>query len=211
MRIPPIKSTIARAVQPDYVKWNSLLAGMHRSEVEALLGLPIKLNSIGSRTNSVYGYITYPSLPFKWSMAFCVVFDHSDHVQWKCDPFGGVFPTDGKPTKPVIVSPQNSSFHAHFPRILDVRWTPSAGMYPIIYDLELGSSPPGDLHHFRDQISIQEYGQPYALLEFPGSQPGRVRVRGRNALGEGPWSDFHVFRFDAPGTPRAEAPDDGAS
>jgi hypothetical protein len=170
---------------------------MTRAQVGAILGKPLTLRGVGANV-STYGYITYPSLPHKYTMCFALAFDSEDRVQWKHDPFGGVVPTGVRPTKPRLVAPQHGSAHTHFPRLLDVRWTPSAGEYPIVYDLEVGLGWPADPESFRDHVEWQEYGQPYALIAFPGSQPGRLRVRGRNVHGTGPWSEFHVFRFDVP-------------
>ena len=37
---------------------------------------------------------------------------------------------------------------------------------------------------------------PGAWFEFPGAQPGRIRVRGRNARGVGSWSEYVEFTFE---------------
>ena len=70
----------------------------------------------------------------------------------------------------------------------------------MLYDLEVGfTSPPhAPPPPYRDELDYREFGQPYAFINFPGSQPGRFRVRGRNALGTGPWSDHHTFTVEDP-------------
>lgn len=202
--IPPRRSTVAVAVQPDYRKWEAVRIGMSRAEVAALIGAPLtgrEQRPICSRDPDypVYGFVSYPALPVlpgKWTMAFRLGFDAAGRVWWKVDPFGGgPLSRTGKPSKPRWITPQSGGRFAHFPRLLDARWFPSSGAYPLTYELEVGLGQ-SESTEYRGYVDPERYGQPYALLAFPGAQPGRLRVRGRNARGSGPWSDYREFTFD---------------
>jgi hypothetical protein len=198
--IPPERSTIAKAVQPNYRKWEAVKVGMSRSEVTAVLGdeltgreqQPHQLRDVNYAR---YGFISYPALPHKWAMLFVLGFNQEGRVWLKQDPFGGSpLSRTGKPSKPQIIAPQSASTFAHYPRLLDLRWIPSSGVYPLVYELEEGWGNPGS-DRFRAAIDPRQHGQPFAMLSFAGAQPGRVRVRGRNAKGVGPWSDYVEFTF----------------
>jgi hypothetical protein len=120
-------------------------------------------------------------------------------VAFKCDPFGGEpLSRDGTPSRPRLIAPAPASRFSPYARVLDVRWFPCSGVYPLTYDLELGFAPPGT-GAYQGWVEPQQYGQPYAVLDFPSSQPGRVRVRGRNARGVGPWSEYRHFTFEGGG------------
>jgi hypothetical protein len=199
--IPPASSTVATALQPNYRKWRAVRVGMSRADVaellgEALTGREQRPITFRDKNYPAYGFISYPALPNKWAMLFVLGFDKNDRVWWKSDPFGGSpLSRSGKPSKPQIIAPRTGSSFDHYPRLLDVRWFPSSGVYPIVYELELGLSMPGG-DQYRANIDPHRYGQPYALLSFPGAQPGRVRVRGRNARGVGAWSEYVEFAFE---------------
>jgi hypothetical protein len=129
-------------------------------------------------------------------MLFTIGFDVHDRVLYKADPFdGAALSRSGRPSKPRLITPLRGSRFSHYPRILDVRWFPCSGTYPMTYQLEVGIARPGS-DNFGAHEDPQLLGQPYTILTLPGAQPGRVRVRGRNALGIGPWSDFVGFFFD---------------
>ena len=200
--IPPHRGTVATAMQPDYRKWEAVRVGMSRSEVTSLLGPPLTGRELRPNNHHqdpnypIYGFISYPALPHQWEMRFLLGFKPDDRVWWKCDPFGGsALSRTGKPSKPKWITPQCGSRMKHFPRVLDIRWFPSSGVYPIVYELEVGLSALGS-DKYRGYVHGQRYGQPYALISFPGAQPGRIRVRGRNARGVGHWSDYVDFTFE---------------
>src|SRR5690349_18738624 len=115
IRIPPRRSLVAKAVQPDYRKWNAVRVGMTGAEVALLLGQPVAVNVSGGRY-ATYGYIIYPALPHKWAMRFLIGFDENDRVGSKEDPFGGLFSTGREPSKPRLVLPQPGSRYTHYPR-----------------------------------------------------------------------------------------------
>jgi hypothetical protein len=48
---------------------------------------------------------------------------------------------------------------------------------------------------FADQVIESELDFPYYVASFVGDQPGRFRVRGKNSLGEGEWSEYRYFDF----------------
>jgi hypothetical protein len=198
--IRPARSTVATALQPDYRKWQAVRVGMSRVEVTALLGEPLtgreqRPYTFRDPNYPAYGFVSYPALPHKWTMLFVLGFDKEDRVWWKSDPFGGTpLSRSSKPSKPRMITPQSGSAFEHYPRLLDVRWYPSSGVYPMAYELELGLSIPGS-DEYHAQGDPRQYGQPYALISFQGAQAGRVRVRGRNAIGVGTWSDYAEFAF----------------
>jgi hypothetical protein len=167
--IPPKRSTLATAVQPDYRKWEAVKVGMTRDQVTALLGPPLTGRErrpvvyFGGSRYTMYGFISYPASPHWWKMNFSVYYDENDRVGRKSDPFGGVrLSRAGKPTKPIIIMPAGNQF-SHFPRLVDVRWYPCSGHYPLVYEMEIG------LSRFRERvfgryIEPHQIGQPYRLI-----------------------------------------------
>jgi hypothetical protein len=118
----------------------------------------------------------------------------------KSDPFGGVFSEDGRPSKPRIINPIPNASYSHYPPVLDFRWQPCSGIYPIVYEVEMA------LGWYEDALEHIEWGKPHPIstrpskgphlaTTFPGAQPGRFRVRGLNTTGEGEWSEFRQFEF----------------
>ncbi len=187
-----------RVHQPDYERWKSVEIGMARSEVVGLLGRPLRDPYVSPQpTYSVYGYLQMPMMPHVRTYRFFVRYDEDGRVAEKGDPFGGVFSIDGKPSKPQVLSPSPGTVFRHFPRILDIRWHPASGEYPIWYEIEMGSGPPftAEKGEFHDKIIEPECPFPYYVSQFSGDQPGRFRVRGVNARGKGAWSDYRYFDF----------------
>jgi hypothetical protein len=202
LAIPPRSSTVAISLQPDYRKWESIKPGMPRTAVSAILGPPLSGReqrpgiAFWTREYPAYGFIAYPALPDKWAMLFTVGFDAQDRVLFKADPFGGAtLSRTGRPSKARIITPLAGSRFSHYPRILDIRWFPCSGVYPIAYELEIGVAQPGS-GRYNAHLDPRQIGQPFAMVTLPGAQPARVRVRGRNACGVGPWSDYAEFLFE---------------
>ncbi len=188
--------TPIKAVQPNYARWQSVRIGMTRDEVAALLGPSKPYPDHGPKdTYSIYGHVQFPLVPHPGTYLFMLGFDENGRVFTKADPFGGVFSTDGKPSKPKVFTPPEGAVFAHYPRIVDMRWYPASGVYPIRYEIEVGhgleiSGP------FSSEIIETECPLPYYVgCYFGGDQPGRFRVRGRNRLGTGEWSDYRHFDF----------------
>jgi hypothetical protein len=93
-----------------------------------------------------------------------------------------------------LIIPQQNSVFSHYPRLLDVRWQPCSGNYPMEYEVEAGISS-SNVEQFHDRLTHAGLFSPWCVIQFVGAQPGRVRVRGVNALGPGEWSDFRHFTF----------------
>ena len=53
------------------------------------------------------------------------------------DPFERAHSVDGRPTVPKLLTPPDRSQFSYYPRLVDLRWTPSAGDEPMAYDVEL--------------------------------------------------------------------------
>jgi hypothetical protein len=190
----------ARHKQPDYGQWQKVAVGMLRREVVALLGRPLRdpYHAPQPRKDDAYyyyGYLQLPMMPHARTYTFHVGFDDQGRVFTKADPFGGVFSLDGTPSQPKIFTPSNGAVFSHYPRIVDMRWYPASGRYPMRYEVELGHGRPNTGQPYRDHVIESELEFPYFVATFCGSQPGRFRVRGRNALGTGTWSDYRYFDF----------------
>lgn len=188
-----------RVKQPDYAKWKAVDIGMTREEVINLLGRPRRdpyssPNPRKEDTYYYYGYLELPMMPHVRTYQFYVGFNSQGRVFTKADPFGGVFSPDGIPSKPMIFTPPSEASFGHYPRIVDMRWHPVSGQYPIWYEVEIGHGREMD-GPFTDQVIESELPFPYFVATFVGDQPGRFRVRGQNALGVGEWSEYRYFDF----------------
>jgi hypothetical protein len=187
--------TRLEVIQPDYQCWQAVRIGMAREEVMALLGPPQRDSPIGPpETYSTYGHLLFPLMPHPHTYSFIVGFDDQDRVFTKSDPFGGILSLDGTPSKPKIIGPPEGAVFRHYPRVVDMRWQPVSGVYPIRYEVELGTALEMTAP-FTDRVIESELPLPYYVVEAPGDQPARFRVRGRNARGVGEWSDFRYFDF----------------
>jgi hypothetical protein len=180
--------------QPDYAAWRAVQLGMTRDEVLALLGLPPKSSSVTAPPYVTYGWMRFRSDPRGVGHIFVLGFDKGDRVFYKSDPFSGKFSLDGKPSKPEFIIPQPGARFTHYPRVLDIRWKPCSGIYPMTYAMEIGIAVPGTTK-FHIYLRETKIAEPYAVVALPGSQPGRVRVRARNEAGLGAWSDYRGFDF----------------
>jgi hypothetical protein len=198
----------SRTVQPDYAKWQSVVLGMTRDQVIALLGRPLKDPYSAPKPRKAdpyyhYGYLQMPMMPYVRTYRFYVGFNDQGMVFTKADPFGGIFSSDGKPSKPRIFTPPDGSVFRHYPWVLDMRWNPVSGKYPMRYEVEFGASL--DMAGpFSSQVLESELPFPYCVMNHCGPQPGRFRVRGRNKLGVGEWSDYCYFDFSPLTGARAE-------
>jgi hypothetical protein len=187
-----------RAVQPDYQQWQAVQIGMTRAQVVGLLGRPrCEQFSFPTETYSTYGYLQLPFLPFPRAYSFVLGFDEEDRVFTKSDPFGGVFSPDGRPSKPKIFTPPDRAAFSHYPRLVDMRWYPASGRYPMRYELELGVGREWE-GPYCDHVIESELVAPYHVVSFVADGPGRFRVRGKNALGVGEWSEHRYFDFTPP-------------
>jgi hypothetical protein len=191
-----------RTVQPDYVQWQAVSIGMTRNQVIALLGRPLRdpYSAPNPRKQDAYyyyGYLQLPMMPHVRTYRFYVGFDDLGQVFTKADPFGGIFSPDGIPSQPMIFTPQEGAIFFHYPWVVDMRWNPVSGKYPIHYEVEIGESL-SMAGPFSTRIIDDELPFPYLVMNHRGPQPGRFRVRGWNKLGVGEWSEYRHFDFDPP-------------
>ena len=119
----------------------------------------------------------------------------------KIDPFSGRFSVDGTPSQPELIIPADGQVFSHYPRVLDIRWHPVSGVYPVTYSVELGWFPFPTLDgapsetEFHNELVATELVGPYFVQTFVGASPGRVRVKAHNERGESQWSAYRHFRF----------------
>jgi hypothetical protein len=179
-------------VQPDYRKWERVQIGMSRAEVIELLGEPIaKYRGASIFPDSLFGFLDLPLMPDSLTYNFTVGFDSEARVFRKSDPFHNqLLSADGLPSKPEIIGPPEGASFTHYPRLLDIRWGPCSGQYPIEYRVEIGLT--GSDRYYPVAIGLLAT---HWVHQFPGSQPGQVRVRASNELGDGEWSEPRNFRF----------------
>jgi hypothetical protein len=188
-----------RVVQPDYERWQAVALGMTRAQVVKLLGRPLRNPYSLPRPQKdapyyFYGYLQLPMMPRVRTYQFYVGFDCNRRVFTKADPFGGIFSRDGKPSKPMIFTPPQGAVFGHYPWVLDMRWNPVSGKYPIWYEIETGHAIEAE-GPYSSQVIESELPFPYYVMEHCGPQAGRFRVRGHNKLGRGEWSNFRYFDF----------------
>lgn len=185
------------AIQPDYDKWLAVDIGMGFDEVVALLGKP--RSEHGNRRTPgkpyylCFGMIEIPYVPKPCPYRFTVGFDKHERLWMKSDPFGGELSRAGVPSKPRIITPIDGSVFQHFPRVLDVRWGPVSGNYPMTYEVEVAAT--NIENEYSIAASAREIPGPYFLFSHVGAGNGRIRVRGCNAIGVGEWSDYVGFMF----------------
>ncbi|MFN0195789.1 MAG: hypothetical protein ACKVT0_03540 [Planctomycetaceae bacterium] len=173
---------------------------MSRDDVVARLGPPLddKYRGGKSRTNDSYysyGYLQMPMVPHPRTYAFLIGFDKDGNVVTKIDPFNGRFSPDGLPTTPEIIIPVDDTVFSHYPRILDCRWFPSSGVYPMTYIIELGAGQPFGLNPIYDEEIVSDVPIPFYMTTFVGGSPGRLRIKAKNEIGESDWSEYRYFRF----------------
>jgi len=187
-------------VQPDYSKWDAVEIGMARDEVVELLGPPLEDEYHGGKVSVsdpyyTYGYLQMPLLPHPRTYEFEIGFDDNDNVFAKIDPFNGRFSPDGLPTVPEMIIPTERAIFSHYPRILDCRWFPSSGVFPITYTVECGFGESFESECFTDEEIESGLEIPFLIATFGGANTGRYRVKAKNELGESDWSDYRYFRF----------------
>lgn len=213
-------------LQPDYDRWRMLKAGMTEKEVLELLGPPLERETEASVIERLvaggmkkakateffhspganymlkwlYGRIRFNAPTMPGELTFYLYFLDGKLDSFG-DPFGGRLSPDGAPTTPVLTVPVDETTFEHFPRYVDLRWTPSSGEYPISYEIEWAAGKQKDdgaggkrVAYFREKTLRSQI--PYAILEFGGANPGRWRVRAKNRLGTSDWSPYRHFQFE---------------
>lgn len=213
-------------IQPSYERWRTLKVGMNENEVLELLGPPLERETEASvikgliadgmtkaeateffhspDTNYMltwlYGRIRFdaPMVPGEFTFYLYFLDGKLDSFG---DPFGGRLSPDGIPTMPMLAVPVDKTTFEHFPRFVDLRWTPSSGEYPVSYEIEWATGRHEDDDAGGSRVTY--FGEttlhsqiPYAILEFGGANPGRWRVRAKNRLGTSDWSPYRHFEFE---------------
>lgn len=188
-----------RFVQPDYARWAMVLPGMTEAQVEQLVGPALERDSSVPEWATVFS-ATYGTLqfdparcptPYQFRVSYST---RSGRLLEKFDPFDGRFSMDGRPTVPHPIYPVAGQQFDHFPRHVDFRWTPSSGTYPITYEIQLKSMPDDDWDG--PSVYTRTVDAPYYLDSWVGKNVCTWRVRGRNAMGFGPWSQERRFDFN---------------
>jgi hypothetical protein len=187
-------------VQPDYCDWNAVRVGMMRSDVIKLLGAPLEDPYRGGPVRPtdpylLFGYLQFFLAPHPRTYKFLIGFDEHDQVFAIEDPFQGKFSENGVPTVPEIITPLENTKFVHYPRILDCRWYPSSGQYPIHYSVEIASGAPSREIWSSSHIVESGLQFPFFMTEFQGAQPGRFRVKAHNGIGDSEWSSYRQFEF----------------
>jgi hypothetical protein len=208
-------------VQPSYTRWSVISKDMTEKEVITLLGMPLarseqtpEFERYRARFSEEeakhlayawnYGHLQFDSPAFPEPFEFRVVFINGK-VELNTDPFDGNLSGDGKPTTPEMILPRDNEVFHHNPRWLDMRWTPSAGIYPIEYevDIDTGSIATGIDLELKAQSadpwrSLRTYksSAPQLTVAYSGGWPGRWRVRAVNKLGYSEWTEYRTFIFN---------------
>jgi hypothetical protein len=196
-------------VQPTYDRWQQIKVGMTETQVEALLGKPLErtdpdwwkreipptgpAHCIYSAT---YGRIRFTEPEFAHaSFEYVIEYCCADHtVNAIADPFDGRLSTDGKPVTPALIYPFNGQRFSHYPRLMDFRWTPSSGEYPIEYELQLLYQAETDTWGGPTTIT-RTSSVPHVVESWVGKNTGVWRVRAKNKLGTSAWSEERTFDF----------------
>lgn len=183
-------------VTPSAEAWGALRRGMTEGEVLKLLGEPVRRNepvpnvtsdvTIASRWD--YGDRCFESVAFPEPFHFYILLIDG-RVDEIVDPFDRAVSRGGIPTVPKQILPSDMAVFEHYPRFVDLRWTPSAGDLPLTYDIEVAV----ESANMPERYSATS---PYLAIAFSGKQRGRWRVRARNPRGTSDWSGHREFRFD---------------
>ena len=187
---------------PDYKAWKQVKEGMTETSLIELLGPPEHGMRITDHQNleradtvTQWTYWTlYPRSEVFPGGIYFSVWMRQGKVMGKNDPHKGVYSESGLPTPPILLLPRNGSeFATGDGHIIDLRWTPAAGKYPMQYDVELDISTGANPENWGEQnhISTEE---PYLAVVRGGSQPHRWRVRAKNSAGVGEWSEYFYFQ-----------------
>jgi len=99
---------------------------------------------------------------------------------------------DGKPTIPVLIFPYDNFIFKHQPRLVDFRWYPSSGKYPMRYTIEIDERLPGRWQSYEKKANIPYYSYTFRSSIF------RWRVKAINSLGESAWSEYRYLIFISP-------------
>lgn len=213
---PEIKLFAAQHCKyPSSIDFAKIQLGMTKEEVLAILGEPDRIDpgpilygpliedSGKERVENEqweYGDIAEGLMRSPSHRAHVLWFDNTGKIVRKQDPYQGAISQDGLPTTPLLLAPPDRQVFDHYPRWLDFRWVPSAGVRPMEYDIEWAFTDKGSDENFGiwDESELNSWDttqDEHFVVLFIGAQPGRWRVRARNSLGESEWSEWRFFRF----------------
>ena len=139
-----------------------------------------------------YGWLLFSDTSVPHEFVFAIEFQNGEVVQIS-SPFDGPLSTDGKPTTPSPFAPAFRAKIGYFPRIVDFRWTPSSGQYPMEYQIEIDHQldPSRYISMCRKTLSTVHLAYSYGSMGT-----GRWRVRAKNKIGESDWTDYRYFECE---------------
>jgi hypothetical protein len=192
----------------DLAKWQRLKVGMTEAEAIAIMGQPASRDKpAGNRDRLFYLTIVPKGQLFQSALAFLLWIDtDTGRINSIETPACGGVAKSGAPGRPEIFIPLPNSRFSYYPRFLDIRWCPPSGDYPMTYDVGVelenfklvnGQSVRTNTYRPVRVVEPSDFktAVPYLNYVFDGAQKGRVRVRGANSYGTGPWSDYVGFEF----------------
>ncbi|MCY3019004.1 MAG: hypothetical protein NTW87_08250 [Planctomycetota bacterium] len=187
--VPPKPHQLLKCVIPSLDKWQTIAKGTSEEEVRKILGAPLEEWNANGVRFLTYGRIRFSSdsLPDAYEFTITIT---DGIVRNVYDPHLGHLSKDGLPTIPSLIAPNNKSQFDYYPRLLDLRWVPSSGEYPIEYSIEVEYSNGGQEYRLEKTYSSDI---PYLAISFVAKGFGRWRVRSKNRLGNSDWSDWSYF------------------
>jgi hypothetical protein len=199
---------------PSIASWMKILPGMSENDVLTILGSPFDRES--SKTDLEPGHIflyrwNYGELPidapnlqhqFRFDL---YLFD--GRVVEKHQPFDLADMTvldDPKPSVPVIIYPEDGRIFKHHPRVIDCRWQPSVGDYPLSYIIEISKHQQSFVEEnglLRKDIIYRQINRtsvelPYYSTALPGKSGYSWRIKAVNHHGESEWTSPATFTFE---------------
>lgn len=222
-------------VQPDSAAWAAATReGLTEAEVLQILGEPIEREHPPVRPEHMsqeewdsvpaserqwyqdviladtcygwrYGRLDFrsPSVPITYD--FVIYFRRGRVMMWS-SPFDPPLSRSGVPTAPTPLLPMNQVVFDSRVDVLDFRWGPPAGLYPMTFTLEFVGGydtniegEDGELTPKREWFDPERLvsGVPHLAVPNPGFEHWRWRLKAHNTLGEGPWSTWQSFRVSA--------------
>ena len=196
---PPGVGSRARIIQPNYERWAKVTRGMTEAEVDRLLGPPLSKQDPQGATayGATYGEIRFGPNHFDVPYTFEITYDtRTTRVIQADDPFQGHLSIDGKPTVPQLIYPKPTEEFNHFPRLMDFRWQPSSGEYPMTYEIQIRLNDFAYYDWDRFTFARTNVNEPYFLCSLGGKNSWLWRVRAINRLGTSAWSEERGFKFN---------------